>query len=165
MAPALCAKQLYHSGQQPWLAAFALSSALDSMSFLCWWCWCSLPLNKVVSALWPYICFPWQLWEAWRMFLLAGLLLPRDVFSRVCVYRPIPAAAGPVELTAMVYFYHRETVNSIPKPSIRTCCTSSFYLLSIKPNHVKLLLLTMIFPDSFLFLFLMSSCYHVEISS
>lgn len=60
------------------------------------------------------------------MFLFAGLLLPRNAFSSVCVYRPILAAAGPADLTVMVYFYHRETMNSLLKPSLGSAVSPHF---------------------------------------
>lgn len=96
--------------------------------------------------------FPLAALGSLNLFLFAGLLLPRDAFSSVCVYWPISAAAGPADLMVMVYFYHRETVNS--EVFIRTCCISSISLLSIKPITIKLLLSTVIlFPRSYLFHF------------
>lgn len=118
-----------------------------------------------------------------RQFLLtnnASVSLGSWVKPEVCSYLLAPAAQGCFLPCLCVQtnscccwacwpdgdglFLSQRNCQFYYKALIRTCCISSFSLLSIRLITVKLVLSTVIlFPQSCLFLFLMSSCHHVEI--
>jgi len=68
------------------------------------------------------------------LFLFAGLLLPRDAFSRVCIYWCIAAGAAAHDDTVVPdYFYHGEKVQSVLGPSFGPAVSPRFPYGKIKP--------------------------------